>query len=100
MPAEKPHSVRWATYGIQSSGRGQRSVTRDFQSEEAAVAFLMQAVMTAAADAVTNAVVAKVEKWPVEGPMGKFIEVPSVVLRLGRGRGWWEGGAGVGDRIK
>lgn len=85
-------STKWAVYGRTRSGK-YCSITRDFMSEEAATVYLVERAMGLGP---LDAVVVRVDKYHLlrdlsreYGP-GKYKDVPSVVLRVGDGKGWWE----------
>lgn len=89
--------TRWAVYGRPVGAAPgafiKGSITQEFQSEEDALVHITKCAMLYGE---LNAVVVRIDKHilefaPGERQAGKYKDVCSVTLRLGKGRGWWEG---------
>lgn len=89
--------TRWAVYGrpasMQRNHFVQGSITQEFQTEEEAIVHVTKCAML---QGELTAVVVRIDKHklefdPGEPPVGKYKDVCTVTLRLGKGKGWWEG---------
>ena len=91
-----PRKTRWIIYGLTRglSPSDTNGITKEFNTEEDAVAYFIQRELTKKAGNITDAILARVDKYAIDkrdGSPGKYKDVPSVDLRLGNGKGWWEG---------
>jgi len=66
---------------------------KEFNSEEDAITYIVSTEINKQPGYTMHAVVARVDKYAIDksdGSPGKYKDVPSVIMRLGKGKGWWE----------
>lgn len=108
MPAKRKLgplvSTKWCTYGrfvnldggYASSRQAPCVVSRDFPTEADATAYLVRCAVRCPAGMRLDAIVARIDKHRVdrsgsENVFGQYLDKCTVTVRVGDGKGWWEG---------